>query len=105
VSAQQQNALKNRTMRDLKNPLAPTGPMGKQSPMSAGKTIKKSVVKPLTDKQESEKMARNNPWPYPQQGPGGTMRKNKPYPSHKASKSRKAAAQGMKEMYSKASRR
>ena len=79
-------------MRDLKNPLAPTGPMGKKSPLAAGPTIKHSVVKPLTDQQESDKLARANPWPKPQFGPGGPMRKNKPYPTHKASKRRKAAA-------------
>jgi hypothetical protein len=79
--------------------------MGKTSPMSAGKGIKKSAVKPLTDQQESDRMARNNPWPYPQQGPGGAMRKNKPTPMRKASKSRQAAANGMREMYSKSAKR
>ena len=90
--------VKSRTMRDLKNPLAPTGPMGKKSPLAAGSTIKHSVVKPLTDQQESDKLARANPWPYPQVGPGGPMRpkkKSKPYPTHKASKRRQRAAMGM----------
>ena len=93
--------VKSRTMpqvsrkRDLKTPLAPTGPMGKQSPLAAGPTIKHSVVKPLTDAQESDRMARANPWPKPQFGPGGPMRKNKPYPTHKASKRRQRAAMGM----------
>ena len=87
--------VKSRTMRDLKNPLAPTGPMGKKSPLAAGSTIKHSVVKPLTDAQESDRMARANPSPKPQFGPGGPMRKNKPSLTHKASKRRQGAAMGM----------
>ena len=82
--------VKSRTMRDLKNPLAPTGPMGKKSPLTG-----RTPVKPLTDAQESAKLARANPWPKPQFGPGGPMRKNKPSPTHKASKRRQRAAMGM----------